>query len=108
MPKKVVEEKIIPTVAARKMLEAMNRELNQFQRRTLDYATAFSKIDPKDADKVINGLSKILDISPKELVQIVNCMPETVEELRVFLPRHKLIETPKLQEALKVLKEYSK
>lgn len=90
------------------MLEEVNRELNQFQRRTLDYATAFSKLDPKDADKLIDKLSKILDVGSKELIQIVNCMPETVEELRIFLPRHKLIETPKLQEALKVMKEYAK
>jgi DNA-directed RNA polymerase subunit F len=35
-------------------------------------------------------------------------MPESVEELRVFFPRHRLIEPEKLQEMLKLLDEYRK
>lgn len=103
MPKKIVEEKPITIVEARTVLEGLSKELNQFQRRTLDYTLVFSKLDVKKMRKVKDQLMKILDLSEKEAVAILNCMPETVEELRVFIPRHKLTSTEQLQEALNAL-----
>lgn len=86
-------------------LENLGRELNQFQRKTLDYATSFSKINKKNAVKLREALESKIGLDGKEAVQIVNCMPESIEELRVFFPRHKVIETEKLQEILKLLRE---
>jgi len=43
MPRKILEERPIPTSLAKKLLEDMNRELNQFQQRTLEYSKSFSK-----------------------------------------------------------------
>lgn len=106
MPKEIVEEKPIPIAAAKRILENLNRELNQFQRRTLEYGTTFSKIEPDKAEELVDKLTKELDIDMKETVQIVNAMPETVEELRVFIPRHKVIETSKLKAALTLMNKY--
>jgi hypothetical protein len=33
-------------------------------------------------------------------------MPETIEELRIFIPRHKVIETSKLKTALTLMNKY--
>lgn len=108
MPKKVIEEKGIPVSVAKKMLQDIGRELNQFQRRTLDYATAFAKVSPKDSEELLEKLMTLLGVSHKEAVQVVNCMPETVEELRAFMPRHRLVEPGKLQDALKLMSNYRK
>jgi len=108
LPKNIVEERPITIPTAKKILEGLNRELNQFQRRTLEYTTAFMKIEPEKAEKLVEQLIKQLNIEAEEAVQIVNAMPASVEELRVFIPKHKVIETAKLKEALKLMDEYRK
>jgi DNA-directed RNA polymerase subunit F len=106
LPKEIIEEKPIPIAAAKRILENLNRELNQFQRRTLEYGTTFSKIEPDKAAELVEKLTKELDITVRETVQIVNSMPETIEELRIFIPRHKVIETSKLKTALTLMNKY--
>ncbi|NIU39674.1 hypothetical protein GWN65_06825 [Candidatus Bathyarchaeota archaeon] len=45
----------------------------------------------------------------EEAVQLVNCMPQSIEEIRVFLAGgRKIVETSKLQAILGVLDEYRK
>ncbi len=66
----------------------------------------FSKLDGEKAKELTKRISEEFDIGIKEAVQIVNCMPKSVEELRVFFPRHKVIEPEKLEKILKLLDEY--
>lgn len=106
MPLKKIENKPITIPEVKEVLENLNRELNQLQRRTLDYATAFSKLDSSKAKELCLRLVDSFNIDLKTAVQIVNCMPESIEELRVFFPRHRLIEPEKLQNILKLLDEY--
>jgi len=54
----------------------------------------------------VERLVKEFELEVGEAVQIVNCMPETIEELRVFFPRYKMVATEKLEAILKVLDEY--
>lgn len=108
MPKKIIEEKAIPVPITKKKLQDIGRDLNQFQKRTLDYATVFAKTSPKDSEELVERLMKFLGLSHKESVQVVNCMPESIEELRAFVPRHRLVEPAKLQEALKLISDYRK
>jgi DNA-directed RNA polymerase subunit F len=45
-------------------------------------------------------------VDENEAVQIVNCMPETLDELRIFLAGgRKIIETSKLQAIVALLNE---
>jgi DNA-directed RNA polymerase subunit F len=87
------------------VLEAIGEgNLDQFQRRTLDYVKKFSKIDAKVAEKLLGKLMKDFDLEEAEAVQVVNCMPETVDELRVFLASgRKIIETAKLEAIIALL-----
>ena len=49
---------------------------------------------------------KAKEIDEAEAVQIINCMPETVDELRVFLAGgRKIIETAKLKAIVSLLNE---
>ena len=110
MSKKPLEEKPLAVPQVKQTLEALGEEqLDQFQRRTLDYATKFSKTSPEDAEALVQKLTKEFDLELTEAVEIVNCMPESVEETRVFLGGgKKIIETTKIAAILSLLKEHHK
>ena len=98
-------EKRLTLPQVKSVLEEIGEEnLDQFQRRTLDYVNKFSKVDAKVSEKLLEKLMKEFDLEEAEAVQVVNCMPETVDELRVFLASgRKIIETAKLEAIITVL-----
>ncbi len=110
MPRKAIKEQIITIPQVKKILEAIGEEqLDQFQRRSLDYTSKFSKLDSKTAEKLITGLIEKFELEEQEVVQLVNCMPESVEEIRVFLAGgRRIVETSKLEEILAFLDEHRK
>jgi DNA-directed RNA polymerase subunit F len=107
MEKQDAGEKRLALPQVKKVLDEIGEEnLDQFQRRTLDYVNKFSKVDAKTAEKLLDKLTKEFDLDEAEAVQVVNCMPETVDELRVFLASgRKIIETAKLEAIVKLLNE---
>ena len=100
-------EKRLALPQVKKVLEAIGEEnLDQFQRRTLDYVNKFSKVDIKTAEALLEKLVKEFGLAEVEAVQVVNCMPETVDELRVFLASgRKIIETAKLEAIVSLLND---
>jgi DNA-directed RNA polymerase subunit F len=110
MPRKAIKKQIITIPQAKKILESIGEEkLDQFQRRSLDYTSKFSKLDSKTAEKLITGLVEKFELEEEEAVQLVNCMPESVEEIRVFLAGgRKIVEISKLEEILAFLGEHRK
>jgi DNA-directed RNA polymerase subunit F len=92
------------------VLESMGEEnLDQFQRRTLDYVSKFSKVDADAAEKLVEKLVSEFGLEQEEAIQVVNCMPRTVDELRVFLAGgRKIIETAKLETIVRLLEENRK
>jgi DNA-directed RNA polymerase subunit F len=107
MSKREVSENRLTLPQVRKVLQDVGEEnLDQFQRRTLDYVNKFSKADPDKAEELLQTLVKEYEIDEAEAIQIINCMPETVDELRVFLAGgRKIIETVKLQSIVALLNE---
>jgi DNA-directed RNA polymerase subunit F len=107
MANKETSENRLTLPQVKKVLEAIGEEnLDQFQRRTLDYVNKFSKVDAKTAEKLLGKLVKEFDLDEAEAVQVVNCMPETVDELRVFLAGgRKIIETTKLDAIVALLND---
>ena len=75
----------------------------------MDYASKFAKVDEEKAEFIVDTLRDKFGLDEEEAIQIVNCMPASVEELRVFLGGgRKIIETSKLQEILSFLDEHRK
>jgi len=106
MPKKIVAEKPIAIAEVKKLLEKKGeRELDQFQRITLDYAKKFEKAEGKKTEELIDKLVEKFSIDREEAVQIVNSMPKSVEELRPFFvaAKRRIIGTAQLEEMLKIL-----
>jgi DNA-directed RNA polymerase subunit F len=107
---KSITEKKLSLPQAKKLLESIGEEnLDQLQRRTFDYVSKFSKTDAESAEKLVVKLTTDYGIEEMEAVQIVNCMPKSVEELRVFLAGgRKIIETSKLEAIVNLLDEHRK
>ncbi len=107
MSKKEISETPLTLPQVKKLLESIGEEnLDQFQRRTLDYVKKFSKVEPEKAEELLQVLIKEYEIDEAEAIQILNCMPETVDELRVFLAGgRKIIETSKLKAIVEFLNE---
>jgi DNA-directed RNA polymerase subunit F len=104
------KEKLLTLPQVKKLLESLGEEnLDQFQRRTLDYVSKFSKVDAETAEKLVGKLVDEFGLNKEEAVQIVNCMPQSIGELRVFLAGgRKIIEASKLESIVKLLNGHRK
>jgi len=103
-----VDSKAAPTAEAKRTLErAKEEELGEFQRRTLDYASKFSRISPAKAEKLVKELSDKFQLERKDAIQIANTMPKYTEELRTILTvKGKIIGASELQDILKIVNDY--
>ena len=100
----------ITILQAKELLESIGEErLDQFQRRSLDYTAKFSKVKSGRAELVVTNLMEDFELREEEAVQIGNCMPESIQELRVFLVGgRRIMETTKLKKILAFLEKYRK
>jgi DNA-directed RNA polymerase subunit F len=107
MVERELSEKKLVLPQVKVALSAIGEEnLDQFQRRTFDYVSKFSKVDEAAAAGLLERLVKEFGLEEDEAIQIVNCAPESVEELRVFLAGgRKIIETAKLEAIASLLNE---
>ena len=107
MSKREISETKFTLPQVKKTLESVGEEnLDQFQRRTLDYVSKFVKVDHAGAEFLMEKLVKEYGLDEDEAVQIINCMPESVDELRIFLAGgRKIIETQKLAAIVNLLNE---
>jgi DNA-directed RNA polymerase subunit F len=110
MAKKPLRERLLTLTEVKKLLESIGEEnLDQFQRRSLDYTSKFSKVEPDKTEILAKTLVEKFGLEVDEAIQLVNSMPESIEEIRVFLAGgRKIVEASKLQEILNVLDEYRK
>jgi DNA-directed RNA polymerase subunit F len=107
MGKREISEKKLALPQVKKELLALGEEnLDQYQRRTFDYVSKFSRVDEAAVEGLLERLVKEFGLSEDEAVQVVNCAPESVDELRVFLAGgRKIIETAKLEAIVALLNE---
>ncbi len=105
----ILEEKSITISEVRKILEEKEAELDEIQRRALDFARKFARLELGKAREIVERLTKEFDLTVDEAVQIVNCMPSSVEELRIFFPagKRRILIEPRLKDMIKLLSEYA-
>jgi DNA-directed RNA polymerase subunit F len=103
----IVERREITISETKKILEEIEN-LTPFQNRTLEYATKFSKHDSIQAAELVNKLISHFEIERKDAIEVVNCMPTSIVELRSFFStgRKRLIITSKLEDMLKIINDY--
>ncbi len=100
-------EKRLTLPQVKKELAALGEEnLDQFQRRTFDYVSKFAKIDEAAVEGLLERLVSEFGLEEDEAVQVINCAPESVDELRIFLAGgKKIIETAKLEAIVALLND---
>jgi DNA-directed RNA polymerase subunit F len=110
MSKESFSEKKLTLPEVKKQLESMGEEnLDQLQRRTLDYVSKFSRAEADQARKLVERLVAEFGFEEDEAVQVVNCMPKSVDELRGFLGSgRKIIDPSMLKTIVAILDEYRK
>jgi DNA-directed RNA polymerase subunit F len=108
LPRRIIDSRPAPTPEAKKTLErAKEEELGEFQRRTLDYASKFSKVTPAKSEKLVRELSEKHQLDRKDAIQIVNTMPHSIEELRTILTvKGRIIGGSQLEDILKLVNGY--
>jgi len=108
MARKILEQKLITNPEAKAILEKVKEEdLGEFQRRTLEFSRKFSKLPDKDAIKLTEDLHAKLQLERSDAIQIVNCLPTTVEELRAVLTvKGRFVSTEQLNGILEIMKRY--
>ena len=107
MSKRSMAEKKLTLPQVKKMMEDIGEEnLDQLQRRTFDYVSKFAKAEPEVSEMLVQKLVTDFSLEEVEAIEIVNCMPKSIEELRVFLAGgRKIIESSKLDAIIKLLNE---
>jgi len=109
LSKKVTKERLLTIPQVREILSSMEElGLDQLQRRTLDYAMKFSRLESAEkAEELVKRLVEEFELEEAEAVQLVNCMPRSIEEIRIFLGGGKrIVEVSKLKRILSLLDEY--
>ena len=99
-------KKLLTIPEANQILSKIDLEkADQIQKRTLDYATKFSKAQTDAAKRLRKELETECGLSDEEAVELVNIMPKSVEELRTFTSGwRKLLSTETLEKILKILR----
>ncbi len=97
--------KIITIPEAKEILSKIDPEkTDQIQKRTMDYLLKFSKIEPEKARKARKLLMEECSLTIEEATELINIMPKSQEELRVFTAGwRKLIPTATIEKVLKIL-----
>ncbi|MBN1683082.1 hypothetical protein JW865_05980 [Candidatus Bathyarchaeota archaeon] len=102
----LVEKKEITVAEAKELLEEKVEDLDPLQRRVLDYTIRFSKTTAIDSEKIVDELIELSQIDRSLAVQIVNCMPNSISEVRTFLGRQRIISEEAVDSILKVIEKY--
>jgi len=102
-----VKKTVISIPEVKEILEKIDIEkADQIQKRTLDYVSKFSKIEPEKARNLKEKLVKECSLSDEEAIELINIMPKSLEEIRVFTSGwKKLWTTDFVEKTLKILSE---
>jgi len=106
--RKVIRERLLTIPEVKELLEELGFEAGgDFFVRAYDYAEKFSKLEAGKARELVEKLVQDFGLTEREAVQLVNCMPETIDELRTFLSGHKVfISSETMKAILALLDEY--
>jgi DNA-directed RNA polymerase subunit F len=99
--------RIITLPEAKEILSKVDPETaDQIQKRTQDYLAKFSKTEPDKARKMRKALVEECGLTAAEAAELVNVLPKTQEELRVFTSGwRKLIPSATVEKIIKILAE---
>lgn len=108
MPKETIDSKPVsfPEVVSIFNKRKKAGELNYLQRIALEHAQRSSKITGKQAKTLIKKLMAEFELTEQIAISIVNFMPETLDELRIFIQdASRVYSTEEVEKMLDLLRE---
>ena len=106
----VISEEFVPDSKAKELLENKEREgeLKYEQKNSLEILKKFVKIDSDKIDELIAELKKIEKLRDRQIMTIVNFLPEDREDLRTVLHKdYSSLTDEEIDAVLKTVKRYS-
>ncbi len=102
----ILNKRIISLPQAKEILDRIKiEEMDQIQRWTYDYVGKFAKTNSENAERILKDLVEKCDLKEEEAVELINAMPNSIEELRAFtFGWKKLILTDTLDKILEILR----
>lgn len=84
---KVINERLVTNAEAKVILEKLGKpeDLKYEQKNALSVLKKFVKMDEKKIKEIVEGLRKVKKIRERQIVSIINLMPQDREDLRNVL-----------------------
>ena len=104
--KEIKGKKTITIGEVRDILAKLDPEkTDQLQKRTKDFAEKFAKANAKKSGEAVKQLVEDCSLTEEESTELINILPKTLPELRVFTAGwKKLIPSEILEKIAKILK----
>ena len=106
---KVIKNEPVAMSEAKEVMVKREKEgeLKYEQKVAMEHLTKFTKLKKSDAKKLNDELSNVLRMSPETLVQIINILPKTPDELRMIFAREKFsLKEDEIKNILEIVKKY--
>lgn len=103
----IISEEVVPDIKAKELLEKREKELElkYEQKNALDVLKKFAKTDPEKINKLTEGLKAVERMRDKQIVAIVNFLPEDKDDLRAVLHKEYTSFTPEeIEKILEIIK----
>ena len=100
----------MPNSKAKEMLESREKdgELKYEQKNSLDVLRKFAKLDSSKIEELSAELKKIEKLRDRQVISIVNFLPEDKEDLRAVLHKdYSSLTDEEIDSVLKTVKSYS-
>jgi len=109
MARKILEEQPVSMSQVEAMLKERKKdsELIYEQKKTLQYAKEFAKIDEKKAEELIAEL-EAAKIERKVAVKVADIMPRNKSELRILFEKHHSPTEAEIKTVLETVKKHGK
>jgi len=108
----ILEQHYIPYSVARKLLEEVIKagSSSALIQRTYEYLSSVEKCDASSAQKIMEELNSIEELSEESRALIASLCPSTIDELRAILVIEggKTIHTETLQKILEIVGKYAR
>ena len=83
-------------------------ELNYEQKVALEHLKKFTKMKSAEAKKMEEELTSLLRMSPETIMQIINIMPKTPDEVRLVFAREKFsLKDEEIKKIIGIVEKYS-
>jgi DNA-directed RNA polymerase subunit F len=106
---KILTEETITNAEAKEILEnrAKEIELKYEQKNALEILRKFVRLDVEKVKKMAEELKKIEKLREKQIVEIINFLPEDRDELRVVLHKeYNSFTQEEIEAILEIVKKY--